>query len=41
MASNYNHVLRPPVIAVRADGCEIVVRRETYADLLRLDGMEK
>lgn len=41
MASNYNHVPRPPVIAVRADGCEIVVRRETYADLLRLDGMEK
>ncbi|HEY0359922.1 MAG TPA: diaminopimelate decarboxylase, partial [Mycobacteriales bacterium] len=37
MASNYNHVLRPPVVAV-ADGSQrVLVRRETEDDLLRLD----
>jgi diaminopimelate decarboxylase len=37
MASNYNHVLRPPVIAV-ADGlARVVVRRETEEDLLATD----
>ncbi len=37
MASNYNHVPRPPVIAVRDGGSHVLVRRETEADLLRLD----
>ncbi len=37
MASNYNFVLRPPVIAVRDGRSEVLVRRETDADLLRLD----
>ena len=37
MASNYNHVPRPPVVAVM-DGCSrVIVRRETEADLLALD----
>jgi diaminopimelate decarboxylase len=37
MASNYNHVPRPPVLSVR-DGMEtILLRRETEADLMRLD----
>jgi diaminopimelate decarboxylase len=37
MASNYNHVPRPPVVAV-ADGlARVVVRRETEDDLLALD----
>jgi diaminopimelate decarboxylase len=37
MASNYNHVPRPPVVAV-ADGSQrVLVRRETEDDLLRLD----
>jgi diaminopimelate decarboxylase len=37
MASNYNHVPRPPVIAVRNGAAKVIVRRETYEDLLRLD----
>ena len=37
MASNYNHVPRPPVIAVRNGEAKVIVRRETYEDLLRLD----
>ena len=37
MASNYNHVPRPPVIAVRDGQARVIVRRETYDDLLRLD----
>ena len=37
MASNYNHVRRPPVVGVR-DGASVeLVRRETEADLLSLD----
>jgi diaminopimelate decarboxylase len=37
MASNYNHVPRPPVVAVRDGRAQVIVRRETEADLLRLD----
>jgi diaminopimelate decarboxylase len=37
MASNYNHVPRPPVIAVREGVARVIVRRETEDDLLRLD----
>jgi diaminopimelate decarboxylase len=37
MASNYNHVPRPPVIAVADGRARVVVRRETEADLLALD----
>ena len=37
MASNYNHVPRPPVIAVRDGQARVIVRRETEADLLALD----
>lgn len=37
MASNYNHVLRPPVVAVAAGAARAIVRRETEEDLLRLD----
>lgn len=37
MASNYNHVLRPPVVAVRDGEARVIVRRETEEDLLRLD----
>jgi diaminopimelate decarboxylase len=37
MANNYNHVARPPVVAVN-DGASLeLVRRETEDDLLRLD----
>ncbi len=37
MASNYNHVPRPPVIAVKDGQTRVVVRRETEDDLLLLD----
>ena len=37
MASNYNHVPRPPVIAVRDGVARVIVRRETEDDLLGLD----
>ncbi|MFV2119316.1 diaminopimelate decarboxylase [Streptomyces sp. Act-28] len=37
MASNYNHVLRPPVVAVADGTARVIVRRETEEDLLRLD----
>ncbi|WP_121258170.1 diaminopimelate decarboxylase [Nocardioides ferulae] len=37
MASNYNHLLRPPVVAVRDGVARVVVRRETEDDLLATD----
>ena len=37
MASNYNHALRPPVIAVRDGTARVILRRETEADLLATD----
>ncbi|HSF26141.1 MAG TPA: diaminopimelate decarboxylase [Actinomycetes bacterium] len=37
MASSYNHVPRPPVVAVRNGTARVIVRRETVDDLLRLD----
>jgi diaminopimelate decarboxylase len=37
MASNYNMVPRPPVIAVRGGVDRVVLRRETQADLFALD----
>ncbi len=37
LASNYNHALRPPVIAVRDGAARVIVRRETEDDLLMTD----
>ena len=37
MASNYNHVPRPAVVAVRDGAARVVLRRETHDDLLALD----
>ncbi len=37
MGSNYNKVPRPAVVFVRDGGARVVVRRETYDDLLRYD----
>jgi diaminopimelate decarboxylase len=37
MASNYNHALRPPVVAVRDGVATTLVRRETVDDLLATD----
>ena len=40
MGSNYNKVTRPPVVFVRNGKARLVVRRETYDDLVRLDVSE-
>ena len=37
MASNYNYVPRPPVVAVRDGAARVLLRRETPEDLLALD----
>jgi diaminopimelate decarboxylase len=37
MASNYNAVPRPPVVAVKASSSRVLLRRETIDDLLGLD----
>jgi diaminopimelate decarboxylase len=37
MASNYNHLPRPPVVAVRGNEARVIMRRETEDDLLALD----
>jgi diaminopimelate decarboxylase len=37
MASNYNRFTRPPVVFVRDGQADIVVRRESYADLITND----
>ncbi|HEU5129519.1 MAG TPA: diaminopimelate decarboxylase [Glycomyces sp.] len=37
MGSNYNHVPRPPVIAVAGGEARVILARETVDDLLRLD----
>ncbi|MGP9539436.1 diaminopimelate decarboxylase [Brachybacterium sp. AOP43-C2-M15] len=37
LASNYNHVPRPPVVAVRDGAIRTLIRRETEEDLLGLD----
>ena len=37
LASNYNHLPRPGVVAVRGGAARAIVRRETLDDLLRLD----
>jgi len=42
MASNYNYLGRPPVVAVRDGAARIIVRGETEADLLARDaGLEE
>jgi diaminopimelate decarboxylase len=37
LANNYNHVPRPPVLAVHEGRVRVIVRRETEDDLLALD----
>ena len=37
MGSNYNKVTRPPVVFVRGGVARVVVRRETFSDLVNLD----
>jgi diaminopimelate decarboxylase len=37
MASNYNHILRPPVVAVHDGHARTIIRREKISDLLALE----
>jgi diaminopimelate decarboxylase len=37
MASNYNVVARPPVVAVTDEAARVIVRRESMIDLLACD----
>ena len=37
MASNYNHLPRPAMVTVYHGTSEVIVERETYGDLIRLD----
>ena len=37
MATNYNHITRPPVVAVKDAKARVILRRESIEDLLRLD----
>ena len=37
MASGYNRMLRPPVVMLKGGQARVVVRRETLADMARLD----
>ncbi len=41
MASNYNLLGRPPVVAVRDGAARLVIRRETVEDLLRLEDVDR
>ncbi|WP_461246251.1 diaminopimelate decarboxylase [Treponema sp. R6D11] len=37
MASNYNRIPRLPVVLIDGDKSEVVVKRETYEDIIKLD----
>ncbi len=37
MASNYNRVPRPPVVMVRGGTSKVIIKRETYEDLVKND----
>lgn len=37
MASNYNRIPRPPVVMVRDGNSKVVIKRETYEDLIKND----
>ena len=39
MASNYNRIPRPPIVALRGGEKKIVVKRESFEDMIRNDLM--
>ena len=41
MSSNYNRIPRPPIVAVRGNEAKIIVKRETYDDLIKNDVLEE
>ena len=41
MASNYNRLPRPAIVFVENGEHQLVIRRETYEDIIRLDSLYK
>ena len=41
MSSNYNRTPRPPIVAVSGNEAKIIVKRETYDDLIKNDVLEE
>jgi len=39
MASNYNYLLKPPVVAVKGGAATEIVRRQTLSDVFALDAV--
>ncbi len=37
MSSNYNRIPRPPIVMVKGDEAKVIVKRETYEDLIKND----
>ena len=37
MSSNYNRIPRPPIVVVNGAEKKVIVKRETYEDLIRND----
>ncbi|MGM9550972.1 MAG: diaminopimelate decarboxylase [Clostridia bacterium] len=37
MASNYNRIPRPPIVCVKGDEKKVIVKRETYDDIIKND----
>ena len=41
MSSNYNRIPRPPIVTVSGNEAKIIVKRETYDDLIKNDVLEE
>ena len=41
MSSNYNRIPRPPIVAASGNEAKIIVKRETYDDLIKNDVLEE
>ena len=41
MSSNYNRIPRPPIVTVSGNEAKIIVKRETYDDLIKNDILEE
>ena len=41
MSSNYNRIPRPPIVMVKGDEAKVIVKRETYDDLIKNDVLEE
>lgn len=41
MSSNYNRIPRPPIVMVKGDEAKVIVKRETYDDIIKNDVLEK